>query len=557
MGLLPGAAGWIYGSVRQLPPPRALGASTPSLGDVPFDPAELASFARRRLALFGQTVFWIAVTFLGLSLLLDIADVMPFWRPGMESHLLATAIAFAVWRLPRGRWLDATSIQLLDTLGTLALCVAMVVMGHRYAAQLQWGVFTGIFAVFHVTMARAIIVPSTPKRTLVVTALSFGGLVLSLSLLPTPVPVMAGPRWMLIIPPLTWSSTVTALATLASKVIYGLQERVFEARRLGQYTLEEKIGEGGMGEVYRARHALLRRPTAIKLLSSEDVTEEQARRFEKEVQLTAALTHPNTISIFDYGRTPEGTFYYAMELLDGITLEQLVERDGAQPPSRVIHILVQMCGALREAHEAGLIHRDVKPANAILCSRGGVFDLVKVLDFGLVKELTSDARVSLSNADAIVGTPLFMSPEEISSPGSVGPRSDLYSLGAVAYYLLSGAPVFAATNVIEVCGHHLHTRPEPLSTRARQPIPKDLEALVHACLSKAPGDRPASAQELSERLRACADAGLWTEREARAWWQKSADQPRTAHATARPLPAESRTLQVDFDARDAATGANR
>jgi serine/threonine-protein kinase len=273
------------------------------------------------------------------------------------------------------------------------------------------------------------------------------------------------------------------------------------------------------------------------------------------VQLTARLTHPNTISIFDYGRTPEGTFYYAMELLDGITLEQLVERDGAQPPSRVIHILVQMCGALREAHEAGLIHRDIKPANAIVCNRGGLFDLVKVLDFGLVKQIAGDARVSLSNADAIVGTPLFMSPEEISAPGSVGPASDLYSLGAVAYYLLSGTPVFAATNVIEVCGHHLHTPPDLLSTRAPQPIPKDLEALVHACLSKPPAARPASAQQLAEQLRECVDASRWTEREARAWWQKHAEQPQTERPARSPLlAAESRTMQVDFETRDAALG---
>jgi serine/threonine-protein kinase len=306
-----------------------------------------------------------------------------------------------------------------------------------------------------------------------------------------------------------------------------------------------------MGEVYRARHALLRRPTAIKLLPVEDVTDEQARRFEREVQLTAQLTHPNTVSIFDYGRTPQGTFYYAMELLDGITLEQLVEHDGAQPPSRVIHILVQMCGALREAHEAGLIHRDIKPANAILCSRGGLFDLVKLLDFGLVKQIAGDPRVSASHDEAVVGTPLFMSPEEISSPATVGPASDLYSLGAVAYYLLSGAPVFAPTNVIEVCGHHLHTPPEPLSARSRQPIPGDLEALVHACLSKAPSDRPASAQELAERLRGCGDASSWTERQARLWWQQHAARPQPRPSSLPPLSAESRTLQVDLDRRDA------
>jgi serine/threonine protein kinase len=549
----------IYGGVTEPARPRAAFAPTPSLGDVPLDPAERASFARRRLALFGETVFWIAITFLGLSALLEVMGVMPFWRPGMESHLLATLFAFGVWRLPRGRWLGPTAIQMLDTLGTLGICVALVIMGHRYGEQQQWGMFAGIFAVFHVTMARAIIVPSTPARTLVVTALSFAGLVLSQALMPAiPTLVSGAPRWIGIVPSLTWSSTVTALATLASKVIYGLQERVFEARKLGQYTLEAKIGEGGMGEVYRARHALLRRPTAIKLLSSKDVTDEQARRFEKEVQLTARLTHPNTISIFDYGRTPEGTFYYAMELLDGITLEQLVERDGAQPPSRVIHMLLQMCGALREAHEAGLIHRDIKPANAIVCNRGGLFDLVKVLDFGLVKQIAGDVRMSLSNADAIVGTPLFMSPEEISSPGAVGPASDIYSLGAVAYYLLSGTPVFPPTNVIEVCGHHLHTPPEPVSARVGRPLPPDLEGIVHACLSKPPATRPASAQELGERLRACADAGRWTERDARAWWSKYAERPRPAPpAPSRPPPAESRTLQVDFDARDALLRGSR
>jgi hypothetical protein len=536
--------------------PRASLESTPSLGDVPIDPSERASFARRRLGLFGKTVFFIAVTFLGLSLLLEVMGVMPFWRPGMESHLLATLIALGVWRLPRGRWLGPMGIQMLDTFGTLGISVALVIMGHRYGEQEQWGIFAGTFAVFHVTMARAIIVPSSPARTFVVTALSFAGLVLSLSLMPPhPSALSAAPRWIAIVPSLTWSSTVTALATLASKVIYGLQQRVFEARRLGQYTLEQKIGEGGMGEVYRARHALLRRPTAIKLLSGKAVTDEQARRFEKEVQLTARLTHPNTISIFDYGRTPDGTFYYAMELLDGITLEQLVERDGAQPPSRVIHILLQMCGALREAHEAGLIHRDIKPANAILCNRGGLFDRVKVLDFGLVKQVTSDARVSLSNAEAIVGTPLFMSPEEISSPASVGPASDLYSLGALAYYLLSGTPPFAPTNVIEVCGHHLHTPPEPLAARAGRALPDDLVALVHECLRKAPAERPASAQELGERLRACADAGRWTEPDAHAWWQRHAAQPAPERPPApRPGSAQSRTLQVDFEAREALLG---
>jgi hypothetical protein len=533
---------------------RAFEISTASLGDVPIDPSAREAFARARLALFGKTVFWIAVTFLGLSVLLDLGDVMPFWRPGMESHLLSTALALGIWRLARAPAVGPMALSMLDTLGTLGICVSLAVMGYRYAAQQPWGAFAGIFAVFHVTIARAIIVPSTARRTLVVTALSFAGLVFSQSMMGGNTPPLGGAgevsAWIAIVPSLTWSATVTALATLASKVIYGLSERVFEARRLGQYTLDEKIGEGGMGEVYRASHAMLRRPTAVKLLSGKHISEEQARRFEKEVQLTARLTHPNTISIYDYGRTPEGTFYYAMELLDGITLEQLVERHGPQQPNRVVHILIQICGALREAHEAGLIHRDIKPANAVLCCRGGLFDIVKVLDFGLVKQIAGDVRSSLSGKDTIVGTPLFMSPEEISAPDSVGAPSDLYSLGAVAYYLLCGAPVFEGGNVIEVCGHHLHTPPAPLSRRAPRPVPADLETIILACLAKDPAARPASAQHLAERLRRCADAGTWTERDAQDWWRTHASLADPVHPQpTAPVSLASRTLRVDLEAR--------
>jgi serine/threonine-protein kinase len=485
------------------------------------------------------------VTFLVLSVFLHFLGVVRFWRPGMESHLVATLIALAVWRVARLRSrLARSSIQLLDTLGTLGICVSLAVMGHRYAASQPWGAFAGIFAVFHVTMARAVIVPSTSRRTLVVTGLCFAGLVVSQRLLPPLMPLSPGLRWLSLIPSMTWSATVTALATMTSKVVYGLQEKVIEARQLGQYTLEEKIGAGGMGEVYRARHAMLRRPTAVKLLSGA-VSDVELRRFEKEVQLTALLTHPNTISIYDYGRTPEGTFYYAMELLEGMTLEQLVERYGALPPRRAIHILLQICGALREAHEAGLIHRDVKPANVILCWHGGLPDVVKVLDFGLVKQATSDAGDTHDNQNAIVGTPLYMSPEEISSPGGASARSDLYAVGAVAYYLLSGTPVFSGKSIIEVCSHHLHTAPLPLSERASQRIPSDLEDIVLDCLAKDPEARPPSAYKLAERLRACADAGSWTELDARSWWQAHVepDEPPP------PRELESRTLRIDLETR--------
>jgi eukaryotic-like serine/threonine-protein kinase len=522
---------------------------TPSLGDVPEDASRLESFTRDRLALFGKTVSWIALTFLVLSLVLHAANVMPFWRPGMESHLAATLIALSVWQIAKHVQLSESSLQALDTVGTLGMCVCLAVMGHRYAAEQPWGAFAGIFAVFHVTMARAIIVPSTAARTAAVTGLSFLGLVISQRLMPGPAPFDGAPSWLGVIPSLTWSGTVTMLATLASKVIYGLQERVFQARQLGQYTLEEKIGSGGMGEVYRASHAMLRRPTAVKLISG-GVSDEQLRRFEKEVQLTAQLTHPNTISIYDYGRTPEGIFYYAMELLDGLTLEQLVQRHGPQPATRIVHILLQICGALREAHEAGLVHRDIKPANVILCFHGGLPDVVKVLDFGLVKQIATDAQPSHSNTGAIVGTPLFMSPEEISAPDSVGPQSDLYSVGAVAYFLLTGEPVFSGENVIQVCGHHLHTPPVPPSQRTSHKVPGDLETVVLACLAKQPSDRPPSAVELAKSLRQCADAGAWSESQARLWWDARDGTP----ASESPIPAqgETRTLRVDLERRSEA-----
>jgi serine/threonine-protein kinase len=303
-------------------------------------------------------------------------------------------------------------------------------------------------------------------------------------------------------------------------VIYGLRQEVRESRRLGQYTLEEKIGEGGMGIVYRARHAMLRRPTAIKLLPPEKAGDENILRFEREVQLTAGLSHPNTVAIFDYGRTADGIFYYAMEYLDGINLEQLVKLEGPLPPARVVHILRQVGGSLAEAHEVGLVHRDVKPANIILCERGGMADVAKVVDFGLVKRFhadQTDATTALTRESTIVGTPLYIAPECFSGDGHVDARSDLYALGAVAYMLLTGTPVFSAGTVVEICAHHLHTPPVPPSERLGACVPPDLERLVLRCLAKAPADRPQSARALLQELEGAAIGG-WTGADAANWW---------------------------------------
>ncbi len=314
---------------------------------------------------------------------------------------------------------------------------------------------------------------------------------------------------------------VSALGMLlAYTVINGLRRNVRRAQRLGQYTLEKKLGEGGMGTVYRARHALLRRPTAVKLLRPDVSSGENIARFEREVQLTSQLTHPNTIAIYDYGHTPDGLFYYAMEYLPGITLDRLVEEHGPQSESRVIHILMQVCGSLHEAHTEGVIHRDIKPANIMLCERGGQYDVVKVLDFGLVKEMDRGSDAAITGVNAITGTPLYLSPEAIRSPDQLDARSDLYSVGAVGYYLLTGEHVFGGDAAIEVFSHHLTTEPERPSERAGHDISRDVEDIVLQCLEKEREKRPSDAEVLRAALERCGDAGSWTTEKARAWWME-------------------------------------
>jgi serine/threonine-protein kinase len=263
---------------------------------------------------------------------------------------------------------------------------------------------------------------------------------------------------------------------------------------------------------------MLRRPAAIKLLLKDRVSETELLRFEREVQLTSRLTHPNTISIFDYGRSAEGVFYYVMEYLDGLDLQRLVEQVGPLEPARAIHILAQISGALAEAHALGLIHRDIKPANIVLTDRPDEPDVVKVVDFGLAKRFGGNLDES-ATGDAIVGTPLYMAPEAISQPDTIDGRSDLYAVGAVAYFLLTGQHVFEAPTVIQVCSKHMLEAPIPPSERLGKALPADLEAIVLGCLAKEPDDRPASAASLRSSLLACADAASIDLPRARAWWQ--------------------------------------
>ena len=271
-----------------------------------------------------------------------------------------------------------------------------------------------------------------------------------------------------------------------------------KAKQLGPYTLEFKLGQGGMGIVYRARHALLRRPTAVKLLSTDDASREDLARFEREVQLTSELSHPNIVAVYDYGHSPEGEFYYAMEYLPGIDLESLVSDWGPMLPERAVPILIQICDALDEAHHRSLVHRDIKPGNIIVSRIGKRLDVVKVLDFGLVKEV--DGPSDLTGENHIAGTPAYISPEALVAPDRVGAASDLYAVGAVAFFLLTGERVFDGKTVAEVCAHHIHTEPRPPSLLSEHELAPGLDSLVLRCLAKSPDDRYASAGHVRDAL---------------------------------------------------------
>lgn len=334
-----------------------------------------------------------------------------------------------------------------------------------------------------------------------------------------------------------WSFVVLALALLlgglsgaAIWVNYRLEARVERAlqraKSLGKYVIEERIGGGGMGEVFKARHALLRRPAAVKVLRSEQAFEDDAQhRFEQEVRLTSRLTHPNTIAIFDYGKTANGLFYYAMELLDGVPLNVMVRCAGPQPASRVVHILRQVSGSLSEAHAKGLLHRDIKPSNVMLNELGGILDWVKVLDFGLVTPM-QDA-VPTGGEQLIVGTPAYLAPEAIRADGRVGPRSDLYAVGAVGYFLLTGSGMFDGLELDELLDAQLHRRPQLPSVRLGAEVPEALELLIMACLAKDPAERPGSAKALEQMLGQL-DVPVWSPREAEAWWDEYGEAVRAA-----------------------------
>ncbi len=511
---------------------------TPSRND-----EEARAYLQTRLTVYAKAMFWSFVVL--LAFLRTMYWAYPSKEPQNGNYIFVgaavglAAMAF-IWRVMLVRQqLSARTLFAIDMVFGVGIGTAFGASAY-FSPDLRPAAWTSlIFACFTV-FTRALVVPSSGWWTMIVSGCTFVPLTASaIGLVFIREQELPGPAFvggdMLI------SAVVVLLATTGSRVIYELNRKVNDSKQLGQYTLGRQLGEGGMGVVYEAHHVLLRRPTAIKLLQPDRVGADNLDRFEREVHVMSQLTHPNTAAVYDYGRSPAGVFYYAMEYLGGgLTLATLVKRFGPLPSGRVANILVQVCGALQEAHEANLIHRDIKPANIILCQRGGMPDIAKVLDFGLVKNTTD----TTSSTQVILGTPGYVAPEHLLDPAAVGPSVDLYALGAVGYFLLTGRPVFDGKTSLEVVVKHVKETPRKPSELATLLIPEGLEALIMKCLAKTPGERPASAAVLAETLRALPASTDWTELEARRWWR---DYRAIDDTTASTTP--TMTLPIDLGHR--------
>ena len=504
---------------------------------------EERSFLQHRVGMFGLLAGGCFLFFLFFRVLI-IATVGELGLirddPSIWYHMASSFSFISIWAICRVGDHSALFVRVTESAGLIAGAAALVVMGF-YMPLYDRPEYTLLLGLSSALTARALYVPSSARRTLALSLIVGLELVVAVYLIYL---VIDPSQWKALAPDVAsmtadeiavslavytsgWWMLTVFVTTAASRVIYGLRRDVRDARQLGQYRLEHKIGEGGMGTVYRASHALLSRPTAVKLLRPDRAGPANLRRFEKEVQHTARLSHPNIITIYDYGHTPDGVFYYAMEYLAGMTLDHLVDKHGPQPVGRV-HLLLQQIGrALIHAHGDGLIHRDIKPANIMLFlphRHGGQHEQLKLLDFGLVRELKNTGGIKLTSADTISGTPQYMSPESILSPESVDGRSDLYAVGAVAYHLLTGRNVFEGDSVIEVCGHHLHTEPAPLSDHVPHPIPEALEQLIMNCLAKDPEQRPSSALAFVKTLERIPNSETWNVDTALQWWQKHSSE---------------------------------
>lgn len=524
-----------------------------------------APFVRERLALLGKTVFLLSFGFFavinamvlaggGLAILPALATQANLW------HFVSASAMAVLWAVARARPWSMRTLGMFDAGSVLLPGIGLGLYAAQPDRMLQ---MAGLFALAITMMARAVLIPSTATRTLLLSSIASTPL-LAVSFIFPQSGAMPGfsPAFLQALNSVNaflWLTLAVSLSTVTSRTIYGLRQQVKEATDIGQYTLEEKIGSGGMGEVWRARHRMLIRPAAVKLVTaqalgsaSERDSQLRLRRFEREARATAALRSPHTVQLYDFGVTDDGTLYYVMELLEGMDLDTLVRRFGPMPAERAIHVLLQACASLAEAHQNGLVHRDIKPANIVVGRIGSAWDFVKVLDFGLVKlesAQQSDESLRLTAEGNVSGTPAYIAPEAVlGQPTDY--RVDLYSLGCAAYWLLTGKLVFDGPSAVKVMFDHVHTAPPAPSSRTELSVPAELDALVLECLEKDPTKRPASASVLQSRLRAIELSAPWTNERAESWWNLHAPQRSSSRPVAEVLLSqEARPVRVIRQAR--------
>ncbi len=490
-------------------------------------PADLLGKSRRRL----EVVAWLVVTAsladlaaMAVSVVFGpatatIAATMTSW-PFVSNlfHVAMSAGVIVAARSPAVR-----NVRLLDLALAyeVALCLTLS-LTNPLVFYRETGALPTLTWVTPLIILFPLIVPCPPRRTLLGAGLAAATAPLGLWALEAMGEVQADASAFLSVS--FGPVLAVVMAYFGSRVIYGLGREVAEAQRMGSYQLERLLGAGGMGEVWLGRHRLLARPAAVKLVRADVLgasAEEHARalqRFEREAQSTASLCSPHTVGLYDFGIASDGAFYYVMELLDGCNADVLVRRFGPQPPERVVHLLRQVCHSLAEAHGRGLVHRDIKPANLFVCRYGRDVDFVKVLDFGLVKRIGGSPQADLTAQNLVFGTPAFMAPEQALEQRRDDPRLDLYAVGCVAYFLLTGQPVFDGRSPLSVLLAHQQAAPMPPSTRVETPIPPALDRLVLSCLAKNPLERPQSAVALDEALALSGASPAWTPERASRWW---------------------------------------
>jgi serine/threonine protein kinase len=512
--------------IRPIPggTPPEFAATRSQLRVLPYDLLKEASNRLGVLSLLAAAL-WVVATVLGHFAARAMGHLSD-WNNLQVSDLIAAisvVVSIAVYFYSRKELRDPRLILDLGLLYMIYTAAALGVMMH-------WGpvtdepvqIFPMISWVGAVILMFAAIVPNSPRKTLIASLVAVSMNPLGM-LVAQARGVNVGPvsNMLLMHYP---DYLLAGVAVVISTVVTKLGQKVTKAREMGSYQLISLIGKGGMGEVWRARHRMLARDAAVKLIqpdmmgrsSGEDSTLLQ-RRFEQEAKATASLGSPHTIGLYDFGVSEDGVFYYVMELLDGIDLETLVKKFGPQPPARVVYILRQVCRSLADAHKHGLIHRDIKPTNIFLCRMGNEYDYAKVLDFGLVK-VTARDEPQLTVANATTGTPAYMAPELAMSTPIIDGRTDLYGLGCVAYWLLTGSLVFEEKGSAAMMLAHLQKVPVPPSRRTELEVPDALDCAVLMCLAKTPEERPTSADVLGRMLEASTGTASWTPEDAERWW---------------------------------------